>query len=1328
MSHSSSRFGSAASSSRFDSASSSSDEESEVSEVFDASKYSESEIILATHTGVHPDNLKTVESIDLCMLPRFCDFSMFKQLISVVLINSPFVPFNPMPNLRELTIMDTTLNDVTCIGGCINLRKLVICGNGVRDLRPLKRLKQLEYLDVCDNEIDSIDGLGSLSSLTFLNVANNNISDVMPITTCVSLRELNLSGNNINTFSHLSRLSVLPLQSLILQHPMWGHNGVCKLANYQIFCQLYLNQLKFLDTKPIQENFQSNQMFQKKLLYYSMKIVYFNVKQLNLESVKKKLFNYFDNLFNSIYNRYLFNFHSIFFKLLPFLNFEANDKEFELLLVKFLNNEKCLDFFHFISNNLSVSNLLVGFDQDDVDETKNLAHKMVDLCTLYDAQTLLNRKIDVFAHMIINELKRRVLLELHSGGNLKFSVDDRHVVAALVDNVDFGHLVTQGILGIRALFQEHIYNKFLKNSYQLFYDENDTVSNVRTMFLNTVDTEIVFSIAEGSFNLPEITVVESITELLFNIEPTQHIIPVLVCRVAVTDLELGAKTLTIEANSQRILPEYIVYIDVIRQIKRSMDSGFMKILSETTLFKELPQFLLVKPFLEEHAFKLNTMLKGVSFSSKRENRNTYLPIQNDTSVRVMDLSCLDADVLARPINLLNFSSLNYLFLKFNYLKETPSFLNTLAPSLVGLDLSNNSLTECNLKNVQLPKLKFLNVSNNQIGALESIKVSHPTVLKFLNIVNNPVLSRLKDHLVLNIVTMHFANLKLFNNIIINGNQSEQNKLIANINETNDKNLPKPHYIHQISMLEYQQNLNFTNFENFDVYVKNVHLPLVSSVKATTENGFMSMRSRSIFQLSITKSVDPSIMSHVRLLDLSHNILTSLHIDIDQMPNLANIDLSYNNLNTLSFSRNSNEVLFLNVSHNSFRDCNFLESLPSLKLLDMTANDMRVFKPPIMLCLQELYLAFNMLSNFKWLESICDTESNSKLIILDVSNNPFLNLANEKKVYDWIIWRLPHLRVLNGSSLSQDDHNRVVSRYDGFLSHSLLRTRSNVPFNETSSLNLSNLNLSDCTTLYKWNADPSELIVGSGSKFPKLQVLNLNRNVLDNLDFLKENSFNSLVELSVSHNVLTSDTLGRIDENGEKRGLFAVPRLDCLRITTNRLSSLDNLDLAFYLPHLRTLNLAHNRVNKLKFISGFKKLRELSLDQNSIRDIPRDTFENVPLRELRISGNPIQSLSFLQNCSVLRVFIAKDTNIESFEELHHMRYCPLKKGQFMGSPVSRRSLYEAVVLSNAPNLRILDDHEITAEDHTNAQEAISLVSLAPVRVSSLSLDIGIHRRY
>lgn len=124
---------------------------------------------------------------------------------------------NGLDNLGKLEILKLESNNISEIKGLENLKKLKklhLSNNLIIELKGLENLKHLEKLYLYSNKITEIKGLEELSNLNMLSLSYNNISEIKGLENLCQLKALYLEENKIFEIKGLENLKKLRLLHL----------------------------------------------------------------------------------------------------------------------------------------------------------------------------------------------------------------------------------------------------------------------------------------------------------------------------------------------------------------------------------------------------------------------------------------------------------------------------------------------------------------------------------------------------------------------------------------------------------------------------------------------------------------------------------------------------------------------------------------------------------------------------------------------------------------------------------------------------------------------------------------------------------------------------------------------------------------------------------------------------------------------------------------------------------------------------------------------------------------------------------------------------------
>ena len=139
---------------------------------------------------------------------RSIDISEIKTLTFEQLNNAELITVSYLPNLIELNISGTLVNNIDCLANLQNLQHLNISGTSLENLNSLKELK-LKTLIMSDTQTDHYHILGMIKSLQYLDISNCNIKEIKQLQSLENLVHLDLSNTEISDLSPVSDLPKL---------------------------------------------------------------------------------------------------------------------------------------------------------------------------------------------------------------------------------------------------------------------------------------------------------------------------------------------------------------------------------------------------------------------------------------------------------------------------------------------------------------------------------------------------------------------------------------------------------------------------------------------------------------------------------------------------------------------------------------------------------------------------------------------------------------------------------------------------------------------------------------------------------------------------------------------------------------------------------------------------------------------------------------------------------------------------------------------------------------------------------------------------------------
>ncbi|HEX3022061.1 MAG TPA: Ig-like domain-containing protein, partial [Lachnospiraceae bacterium] len=121
---------------------------------------------------------------------------------------------NDMLKISSLFINSKKVNTLEGIQYAKNLKSLTLVSTSIEDISQLAGLTQLNSLSIGSNKIKSISSLSNLVNLTSLSASDNLIKDISPLSNLTKLTSIDLTRDKINDISALRNLTNLDSLSL----------------------------------------------------------------------------------------------------------------------------------------------------------------------------------------------------------------------------------------------------------------------------------------------------------------------------------------------------------------------------------------------------------------------------------------------------------------------------------------------------------------------------------------------------------------------------------------------------------------------------------------------------------------------------------------------------------------------------------------------------------------------------------------------------------------------------------------------------------------------------------------------------------------------------------------------------------------------------------------------------------------------------------------------------------------------------------------------------------------------------------------------------------
>ena len=477
------------------------------------------------------------------------------------------------------------------------------------------------------------------------------------------------------------------------------------------------------------------------------------------------------------------------------------------------------------------------------------------------------------------------------------------------------------------------------------------------------------------------------------------------------------------------------------------------------------------------------------------------------------------------------------------------------------------------------------------------------------------------------------------------------------------------------------------------------------------------------------------MNRVEELDLSNQQLQYIS-GLDHLHNLRRCCLSDNEISVIEGLEKNLRLEDLNLENNRIASIDNIFSLVRLKKLELGHN--RISKIPALdmfskltqlslenneitsiksikdvPSLMELYMGNNAIED---ISEINHLKTLPRLIILDVSGNPFCNVESTYRLF--IIYMVKKLKVLDGVGVSQGEAANAKEKYCGKLTRENVAEKAGHTFFEhIREINLSGCKLRDVDilgapefkNLRELNLDNNHMsTLESLAGLTNLSILRLNYNRIEGLfgprraaeDGIRNSS--SRASLNGSASTASLASVNTANNSTSPLPTLQLHNLEVLHLGYNKITNIKGLMLDNF-PNLRALYLTGNDISKVDGLQSCGELRELVLDKNRIRGFDPHSLANLKkLQDLRIEENGLRSLSNFPVLPCMTVLSVAGNRINDIIELEKLcRVCDAKEVSFVNNPVTRKQLYRTSVVNMFPNIRIIDGREVGSEERERA---------------------------
>eukprot|EP00366_Plasmodium_knowlesi_P003191 XP_002260688.1 hypothetical protein, conserved in Plasmodium species [Plasmodium knowlesi strain H] len=386
-----------------------------------------------------------------------------------------------------------------------------------------------------------------------------------------------------------------------------------------------------------------------------------------------------------------------------------------------------------------------------------------------------------------------------------------------------------------------------------------------------------------------------------------------------------------------------------------------------------------------------------------------------------------------------------------------------------------------------------------------------------------------------------------------------------------------------------------------------------------------------------------------------DLYTSLPIsDFSVLPNLKELNLSSNGMDSVEDLKLPTCLRKLNLRNNRLRVINFLTSNLGIEILILDRNNLTNID--MVNCLKKLKVlrcAHNKLATIPLMQ-------NAQLVELNVHDNfiediTHLVLMKKKKslrsinIYNnkinfpnlelYIIHTFRNLIILNDMYIERTDH--VDAFFKNIYTLNVFHDLYNMfpPYTSLRVLEIKNLKIR------------SIMFRISNENFANLERLDLSNNFLSSITNVGPLDGLKVLLLNNNKHISEESFMGA----DGKSVLNSLKSLEELGISSCMLCRTDFLRKCSNLGNLRNLNLEGNNIHSVSSLSHLENLLDLNLSNNKVSKICPEAFP-PQLRRLSLSNNLIRNLAplgALQNLVTLDLRVNRLDSIEEFTSLKDM---------------------------------------------------------------------------
>lgn len=162
------------------------------------------------------EKLRQLEALDLFNEKALRDMNPIRSLSNlravwcdgIVKLDS-IEPFAALPELRELSLGETGVSDVSALGKAKKLKKLELFRTSVADISALDELENLNFIDLTDTQVSDISVLKNMENLQVVYLNKTKVTSLAPLANLKNLTEVSFGDTKVSDITPLSKMKKL---------------------------------------------------------------------------------------------------------------------------------------------------------------------------------------------------------------------------------------------------------------------------------------------------------------------------------------------------------------------------------------------------------------------------------------------------------------------------------------------------------------------------------------------------------------------------------------------------------------------------------------------------------------------------------------------------------------------------------------------------------------------------------------------------------------------------------------------------------------------------------------------------------------------------------------------------------------------------------------------------------------------------------------------------------------------------------------------------------------------------------------------------------------